>query len=332
MIGRSVTVDINKGNSLSNNKILITGGAGFIGSNFVRTLLREADYDEIVILDALTYAGSLDNLDGCLHDSRVKFVRGDIANPDTALESMRGCMHVVNFAAETHVDRSLTSADPFLHTNVMGTYVLLETARQAKPLRFLHISTDEVYGPMLEDSALENAPFNPSSPYSASKVAAEALANSYRVSFNVPTLIVRPTNNYGPYQYPEKLIPFFVKRAVNGETLPVYGEGLQIRDWLHVEDNCRAIKLVLDNGSPGEAYNIGADNHYENIYVTRRMLEILGLPESRIEFVTDRAGHDFRYAVDSGKMRTLGWKPEVPFEEGLRNTTLWFAERFGGKI
>ncbi len=310
--------------------ILITGAAGFIGSNFVRLLLRSGEYDYIRILDALTYAGNLDNLAGCLDDPRVKFIQGDIANSEAARRAMRGCNAVVHFAAETHVDRSLSSADPFLHTNVLGTYVLLETARESDIGKFLHISTDEVYGPMIEDSAKEDYPFNPSSPYSASKVAAEAMVNAYRVSFGIPTVVVRPANNYGPYQFPEKLIPFFVKRAVEGKSLPVYGEGLQVRDWLHVEDNCRAILLALREGKSGDVFNIGTDNHHKNIEITRRIIEILGLGEDRIEYVTDRLGHDFRYAVDSTKIRNLGWRPEIPFDKGFKDTVLWFARQFGG--
>ncbi len=316
---------------MTRKKILVTGAAGFIGSNFVRMLLEGEDYGEIVLLDALTYAGNLENLGAALDDPRVNFIHGDIADPKTAARAMAGCDHIINFAAESHVDRSLTSADPFLHTNIMGTYVLLETARKTKPEKFLHISTDEVYGPMLEGAARENFPFKPSSPYSASKVAAEALMNAYRVSFDLPVLIARPTNNYGPYQYPEKLIPLFVKRAVGGRSLPIFGKGLQQRDWLHVHDNCRALKLILEKGESGDIFNIGADNHFENIEITKRMLKILGLPENRIEFVDDRPGHDFRYAVDSTEIERLGWRPEIPFEKGFEKTVLWFAERFGDK-
>jgi dTDP-glucose 4,6-dehydratase len=243
---------------------------------------------------------------------------------------MSGCDYIVNFAAETHVDRSLTSADPFLKSNVIGTYVLLETARELKPEKFVHISTDEVYGPILEGSANESFPLNPSSPYSASKVSADALCNAYRVSFGVPTILIRPTNNYGPFQYHEKLIPFFVKRAVSGKSLPIYASGKQQRDWLHVDDNCRAINLVLNKGEIGEIYNVGSDNHKENIEISRRLLSILGLPENRIEHVGDRPGHDFRYAVDSSKLRALGWKPEIPFDSGFEKTVLWFAKKFGG--
>lgn len=315
---------------MNGKTILITGGAGFIGSNFVRLLLRQGSYFRIRILDALTYAGDLKNLAGCLDDPRVTFIEGDIADPEAARKAMLGCDAVVNFAAESHVDRSLTSADPFLHTNVMGTYVLLEKARQIEPEMFVHISTDEVYGPMMEGAAKEDFPFSPSSPYSASKVAAEALVNSYRVSYDLPAVIVRPTNNYGPYQYPEKLIPFFVKRAMEGKTLPVYGEGLQERDWLHVDDNCRAILLVLEKAKPGDVFNIGADNHRRNIDITRKMVEILNLPEDRIEFVKDRPGHDFRYAVDSSRIKALGWEPQILFDKGFKDTVLWFSRKFGG--
>ncbi len=315
---------------MNSKRILITGGAGFIGSTFVKLLLRTGDYGQIRILDALTYAGDMDNLAGALDDPRVTFIHGDIANPEAAKKAMLGCNDVVHFAAETHVDRSLTAADPFLRTNIMGTYVLLETAREMGADKFVHISTDEVYGPMISESAKEDYPFNPSSPYSASKVGAEALVNSYRVSFGLNTMIVRPANNYGPHQFPEKLIPFFVKRAVEGKTLPVYGEGLQQRDWLHVDDNCRAIHLVLREGKSGDVFNIGADNHHKNIDITRRIIEILDLPEDRIEHVEDRLGHDFRYAVDSTRLRNLGWQPEVPFERGFKETVLWFSRKFGG--
>ncbi len=328
MTGEYVVTDI--GHTMAPNKILITGGAGFIGSNFVRYILEKDDYEQVVVLDALTYAGSLDNLEGVIEDERLLFIHGDIADADTVRRAMDGCRIIVNFAAETHVDRSLTSADPFLHSNVIGVYVLLEMARELKPEKFLHISTDEVYGPILNGAATENSPMKPSSPYAASKVAADALCNAYHRSFGVPTIIARPTNNYGPYQYPEKLIPFFVKRAVVGETLPVYGDGNQQRDWLHVEDNCRAIELVLSNGNPGDIFNIGANNHHKNIEITRMMLGILDIPDERIEHVTDRPGHDFRYAVDSTRISELGWKPQITFEEGFEKTVRWFAARFGG--
>ena len=314
------------------NRILVTGGAGFIGSNFVRFLLEEGDYDEIFILDKLTYAGDLGNLDGVLDDSRVVFLKGDIADPADAKRAMAGCRHVVNFAAETHVDRSLSEADPFVRSNIFGVYVLMETAHRSGIEKFLQISTDEVYGSIADGRATEDFPMNPSSPYSASKVAADALCNAYRVSFGVPTVIARPTNNYGPNQYPEKLIPLFVKRALSGESLPIYGSGKQQRDWLHVRDNCRALKTILEKGEVGEVYNIGADNHRENIEIARTMLEILGLPTDRIEHVADRLGHDFRYAVDRTKIEALGWRPEIPFEKGFRETVLHFADRFGGEV
>ncbi|HHS50775.1 MAG TPA: dTDP-glucose 4,6-dehydratase [candidate division Zixibacteria bacterium] len=313
------------------NKIVITGGAGFIGSNFVKLLLEDCDYDEILIIDKLTYAGSLDNLDGALDNERVRFFKGDIAEPDDVARALEDARHVVNFAAETHVDRSLAEASPFIRSNIMGVHALMEKSREASIEKFVHISTDEVYGAFVEGSATEESPLNPSSPYSASKVAGDALCNAYRVSWGVPTVIVRPTNNYGPNQFPEKLIPFFVKRAMAGETLPIYGEGDQVRDWLFVRDNCRAIKLVLDRGEVGEIYNIGADCHRKNIDVARKMLEILDIPESRIEHVADRPGHDFRYAVDSTKIRELGWRPQTSWDEGFRETVLHFKEKFGGQ-
>ena len=321
----------NRGKELNSKRILITGGAGFIGSNFIRFLLKNSDYEKIVILDALTYAGNLANLSDVIDDPRIRFIEGDIANAREVDRAISGCNHVVNFAAETHVDRSLDSADPFIHSNIVGVYVLLEKAKQADVEKFIQISTDEVYGPILSGSADENYPLNPSSPYSASKVSGDALCNSYRVSFGVPTMLIRPTNNYGPYQFPEKLIPFFVKKAINGEKVPVYGEGKQQRDWLHVDDNCGAIYSVLQKGEPGEIYNVGADNHRENIDVTKKILKSLDLPEELIEYVTDRLGHDFRYAVDSTKIRKLGWSPRVSFEKGLEETVKWFANHFGGK-
>jgi len=314
------------------NKILVTGGAGFIGSNFVKYLLEDGDYDEILILDKLTYAGNLDNLDGALSDRHVTFFKGDISDGDDVERAIDGCRHIVNFAAETHVDRSISEADPFIRSNILGVYIMMEKLCGSDIEKFIQISTDEVYGPMIDGAATEDFPMKPSSPYSASKVAADALCNAYRVSFDVPTLIARPTNNYGPNQFPEKLIPFFVKKAIAGEKLPVYGSGKQQRDWLHVRDNCRAIKTILDRGEIGEIYNIGADNHLKNIEVVRTMLEILGLPQDRIEHVTDRLGHDFRYAVDRSKIEALGWRPEISFEKGFRETVLTFAERFGGEV
>ncbi len=314
------------------NKILVTGGAGFIGSNFVRLLLAESEYEEILILDKLTYAGSLDNLDGSLNDPRVKFFKGDIASADDVARALEGCRYVVNFAAETHVDRSLAEASPFIRSNILGVHTLLERARDAGLEKFVHISTDEVYGPYIEGSATETSPLNPSSPYSASKVAGDALCNAYRVSWGVPTVIVRPTNNFGPNQYPEKLIPFFVKRALAGQTLPIYGAGNQVRDWLYVGDNCRAIKLVLERGEVGGIYNIGADCPRENIEIARKMLDILGLPEDRLEHVEDRLGHDFRYAVDSSRVRALGWRPQANFDEAFRSTVEFFRAKFGGEV
>lgn len=315
---------------MANRRLIITGGAGFIGSNFARLMLAESDFSEIVILDALTYAGNLDNLAGVLDNKRIRFVKGNIADSKIVKGLFFDNPQVVNFAAETHVDRSLTSADPFIESNIIGVYVLLECARECGVEKFVHISTDEVYGPVLNGSAREDFPFKPSSPYSASKVSGEALCNAYFVSFGLPIIIARPTNNYGPYQFPEKLIPFFVKRASEGKTLPIYGDGFQERDWLHVEDCCRGIKLVLEKGTFGEAYNIGADNHRKNIDLAKKLLDILGLPASQIEHVKDRPGHDFRYAVDSTKIRSLGWSPEICFDDGFEDTVCWFKRKFGG--
>ncbi len=307
--------------------VLVTGGAGFIGSNFVRRLLREDDVSRVVVLDKLTYAGSLDNLEGVLDDDRVEFIRGDIADAEVSREAMRGADWVVNFAAESHVDRSLADAAPFMRTNVEGVRVLLELARQLSPEKFLHISTDEVYGPVLEGAVDESAPLRPSSPYSASKAAADMLCNAYFVSFGVPVLVARSSNNYGPYQYPEKLIPRFVSLALQDKPLPIYGDGLYVRDWLFVEDNCDALLLLLREGEPGQIYNIGAGELHKNIDVARRLLDILGKPHSLITHTTDRPGHDRRYCVDWSKIESLGWRPKASFEEKFKETVLWYSRR-----
>ncbi len=308
-------------------KVLVTGGAGFIGSNFIRLLLNEKDIGEITILDKLTYAGSLDNLSELLDDSRIEFVKGDIANPGDAARAMGGADWVVNFAAESHVDRSLADASPFMRSNVEGVRVMLELARDLKPERFLHISTDEVYGSVLSGSADENAPLRPSSPYSASKAAADMFCNAYFVTFDVPVIIARSANNYGPYQYPEKLIPRFVMLANNNEKLPLYGDGKYVRDWLYVEDNCRAILTILRNGEPGEIYNIGASELHENIEISKIMLDFLQKPNDLITHVTDRLGHDRRYCVNWYKIAKLGWQPRVNFEDKFKDTILWYWQK-----
>ena len=310
------------------HKVLVTGGAGFIGSNFVRLLITQPDIEKVVILDKLTYAGSLDNLEGVLDDPRITFIKGDIAEPDDAVRAMEGCDWIINFAAESHVDRSINDPAPFMRTNVEGVRVLLEVARELKPKIFLQVSTDEVYGPIIEGCVDESAPLKPSSPYSASKAAADMLCNAYYVTFGVPVIIARSANNYGPYQYPEKLIPRFVSLALMDQPLPIYGDGLHMRDWLYVEDNCRALLLLLRKGKPGEIYNIGASEIKHNIDVAKLLLDILGKPHSLIKHVDDRPGHDRRYCVDWSKIKALGWEPNADFSEKFRETIIWFKKRY----
>ena len=307
--------------------ILITGGAGFIGSNFVRMVVGEPDINKIVILDKLTYAGNLDNLEGLLENPRVHFIKGDIANAEDVRKAMTDIDWVVNFAAESHVDRSLNDASEFMRTNIDGVRIMLEIAREIKPEKFLHISTDEVYGPVLFGSTDENSPLRPSSPYSASKASADMLCNAYFVSFGVPVMIARSANNYGPYQYPEKLIPRFVALALKNEKLPLYGDGKNIRDWLYVEDNCRALLLLLRKGTPGEIYNIGATELHRNIEIAERLLKILGKPSDWITHIKDRLGHDRRYCVDWSKIEKLGWYPQANFDEKFAETVNWYKEK-----
>jgi dTDP-glucose 4,6-dehydratase len=305
-------------------KILVTGGAGFIGSNYVRHVLTTHPGDSVVNLDKLTYAGNLDNLRDVERDSRYTFVQGDICDESRVREVMRGVDAVVHFAAETHVDRSNLGADDFLRTNVTGTFTLLEAARELKVGRFLAVSTDEVYGSIAKGAAREGDPLNPSNPYSASKAAADLLVRAYWTTHRLPVLITRSSNNFGPYQYPEKVIPLFVTNALEGKPLPLYGDGKNVRDWLYVLDNCGAIDLVLRTGRDGEIYNIGGSTEVENIGLTRRILSLLGQPESLITPVADRPGHDRRYALDSGKIKTLGWAPATSFDTALAATVEWY--------
>lgn len=307
-------------------KILVTGGAGFIGSNFVRYMLDEYPDVRIVNYDKLTYAGNLENLADVEDDPRYEFVRGDICDPQALTEAMEGCDAVVNFAAESHVDRSITGPAEFIQTNVFGTQVILEAVKKLKVERLLHISTDEVYGSIEKGSFKEIDRLSPSSPYSASKASADLLCNAYFVTFGVPVIISRSSNNFGPYQYPEKIIPLFVTNALEGKALPVYGDGLNVRDWTYVEDNCAALDLILREGKPGEIYNVGAGNEVPNIELTRRILEVLGKDENLIEYVADRPGHDRRYSIDSSKVRALGWAPKLDFEEALRLTVEWYRD------
>jgi dTDP-glucose 4,6-dehydratase len=305
-------------------KLLVTGGAGFIGSNFVRHVLATHPGDSIVNLDKLTYAGNLENLRDVESDPRYRFVKGDICDGPVVREAMRGADAVVHFAAETHVDRSNRGADDFLRTNVTGTFTLLEAARELRIGRFLAVSTDEVYGSIAEGAAREGDPLNPSNPYSASKAAADLLARAYWTTHRLPVLITRSSNNFGPYQYPEKVIPLFVTNALEDRALPLYGDGRNVRDWLYVLDNCAAIDLVLRKGVEGEIYNIGGAAEVQNVTLTRRILALLGKPESLITPVADRPGHDRRYALDSGKVHALGWTPATSFDAALAATVEWY--------
>ncbi len=303
--------------------ILVTGGAGFIGSNYVHYLLTETT-DRVITLDSLTYAGSLDNLDGVLDHPRHKFIEGDICDSEIVSDIIEDVDVVVNFAAESHVDRSIEGARPFVTTNVQGTQTLLDAAKGANIKRFLQVSTDEVYGQILDGKFSEDDPLNPRNPYSATKASADLLAQSFHTTHDVPVLITRTCNNFGPRQHHEKLIPKFIQNAAAGEPLPVYGDGSNIREWIYVEDNCRALDLVLREGDVGEIYNIGSHTEKSNLEVTNTILDVIGADKNLIEFVHDRAGHDQRYALQTEKIEALGWKPEYTFEEGLERTIEYY--------
>jgi dTDP-glucose 4,6-dehydratase len=307
-------------------KILVTGGAGFIGSNFVRHVLTAHSDDTVVNFDKLTYAGNLENLRDVEKDPRYRFVRGDIGERAQVLEAMEGVDAVVHFAAETHVDRSNAGAAEFLSTNVTGTFTLLEAARELKVARFVAIGTDEVYGSIAKGAARELDPLNPSNPYSASKAAADLLARAYWTTHRLPVIVTRSSNNFGPYQYPEKVIPLFITNAIEDKPLPLYGDGKNVRDWLYVLDNCAAIDLVLRKGKEGEIYNIGGSHEVENIVLTRQVLHLVGKPETLITPVADRPGHDRRYALDSGKAHGLGWKSTHTFPKALEATVNWYKD------
>lgn len=310
-------------------RLLITGGAGFIGSNFVRYILNQYPDYQVVNLDALTYAGNLENLADVTGNPNYSFAEGDIADRSLADELAAKVDAIINFAAETHVDNSIDDPTPFLQTNVIGTQVLIEAALKHKHKRYIQISTDEVYGDIEKGEFNEESPLKPSSPYSASKVAGDMLTLAAVRTYSLPGIISRCSNNYGPYQYPEKLVPFFVKKLMAGDKVPLYGDGSNVRDWLHVIDHCRAVDLILHKGKIGEIYNVGASNEHSNLEVTKRMLRILDLPEDRIEFVADRPGHDVRYAIDASKIRKeLGWEPTVDFEKGFRETVEWYKNKF----
>ncbi len=307
--------------------VLVTGGAGFIGSNFVRWAhARHPDW-YITTLDKLTYAGRRENLRDVADSPRHRFVHADIADAGIAAPLVRESEIVVHFAAETHVDRSIQSAGEFIHTDIFGTFVLLEAAREAKRLRrFVQISTDEVYGSVPTGHSTETDELRPRNPYSASKAGADRLAYSYFATYGVPVIVTRASNNYGSHQFPEKVIPLFVTNAIDNIPLPLYGDGLNVRDWLFVDDHCSAIDLLIEQGVSGEVYNIGGGNEVRNVELTQRILELTGRPETLIRPVADRPGHDRRYALDTSKLRALGWAPAMPFEHGLRTTVNWYRE------
>lgn len=309
-------------------RILVTGGCGFIGSNFIRYMLERYPY-EIVNLDKLTYAGNLENLKDLEKDRRLRFVKGDIADLRLVEDVFDlGIDVLINFAAESHVDRSIIDPSDFIKTNVFGTYTLLEVAKRRGISKFIQISTDEVYGSLgPEGKFTEETPLCPTSPYSASKASADLLCLAYYKTYGLPVIITRCSNNYGPYQFPEKLIPLVITNALEDKELPIYGDGRNVRDWIHVIDHARAIDLVLHRGRPGQIYNIGADNERTNIEIVRMLLDILGKPYSLIKFVKDRPGHDRRYAIDAAKIkRELGFKTEIEFEKGLPETVNWYIE------
>ena len=308
-------------------KVLVTGGAGFIGSNFVRhALAAHADW-QVTTLDKLTYAGRLENLASVEHHPRHRFVKGDVADAGVAAPLVKESDVVVHFAAETHVDRSITNAGEFITTDVYGTFVLLEAARGNPALRrFVQISTDEVYGSVAEGASRETDELKPRNPYSASKAGADRLAYSYWATYRVPVIITRASNNYGPNQFPEKIIPLFITNLFDDIPVPLYGDGQNERDWLHVDDHCRGVDLLIDNGVSGEVYNIGGGNQVKNVDLTHRILALVGKPASLIRPVADRPGHDRRYSLDTAKLEALGWRPQETFDEGLARTVAWYRQ------
>ena len=307
--------------------VLVTGGAGFIGSNFVRYALAQHPDWRITTLDKLTYAGRLENLESVKDDPRHRFVKGDVADAAVAAPLVKESDVVVHFAAETHVDRSIRNAGDFITTDVFGTFVLLEAARENAALRrFVQISTDEVYGSVPAGSSTETDELKPRNPYSASKAGADRLAYSYWATYQVPVIVTRASNNYGPNQFPEKIIPLFITNLIDDIPVPLYGDGQNERDWLHVDDHCRGVDLLIEKGTAGEVYNIGGGNQVKNVDLTHRLLDLVGKPTSLIKPVADRPGHDRRYSLDTTKLEALGWKPQERFEEGLAKTVRWYRE------
>lgn len=306
--------------------LLVTGGCGFIGSNFIRHIINKYPGYKIINLDKLTYCGNPDNLKDMAKDSRYKFVKGDICDYKLAKKISHGCDAILNFAAETHVDRSIKDASDFIHTNVRGTQALLEAARENKIPRYVQISTDEVYGSIEKGSFRETDPLHPNSPYAASKAAGDHLCLAYHTTYKVPVIITRSSNNFGPYQFPEKVIPLFITNLLDGKKIPLYGDGLNVRDWLYVVDNCEAIDLVLHKGKVGEIYNISSNHEIPNITLTKTILRLLGKSEKHIQYVKDRLGHDRRYSLNSSKVRRLGWHPRHSFAEALSYTVSWYSK------
>jgi dTDP-glucose 4,6-dehydratase len=306
-------------------KLLVTGGAGFIGSNYVRHVLAHTD-DEVTVYDALTYAGNLSTLRDVDDDPRYRFVKGNICDPGTLEEAMAGHDAVVHFAAESHVDRSIAGPDDFINTNCFGTNILMDTARRLEIERVVHIGTDEVYGSVEVGSSKETDPLEPRSPYSASKAGADMIALSYHHTYGLPVVVTRCTNNFGPYQYPEKAIPLFTTNLLDGIRIPLYGDGLNERDWLYVDDHCAGVQLALHHGVPGEIYNIGAGNETPNRELVDRLLALLGCGEEMVEYVTDRLGHDRRYSVDIAKITALGWRKQRTLDEALDETVAWYRD------
>jgi dTDP-glucose 4,6-dehydratase len=304
-------------------RILVTGGAGFIGSNYVRHVLANSD-DEVTVYDALTYAGNLSTLRDVDDDPRYRFVKGNICDPGTLEEAMRGHDAVVHFAAESHVDRSIAGPDDFIHNNCFGTNVVMDTARRLEIARLVHIGTDEVYGSVAHGSSKETDRLEPSSPYSASKAGADLIALSYHTTYGLPVVVTRCTNNFGPYQFPEKAIPLFTTNLIDGLRIPLYGDGLNERDWLHVDDHCAGVHLVLRAGVPGEIYNIGAGNETPNRVIVDTLLELFGVGEEMVEYVEDRWGHDRRYSVDIARITALGWEKRRTLAEALEETVAWY--------
>jgi dTDP-glucose 4,6-dehydratase len=305
-------------------KILVTGGAGFIGSNFIRLLFKKKSRMHVTVLDKLTYAGNISNLEPFLERRDFSFVKGDICNAKILDEIVPGTDIIYNFAAETHVDRSILQAGSFVRTDVMGTYTLLQQALKHAVPRFIQISTDEVYGSILRGKFKETDPLEPNSPYSASKSGADLLARSFYKTYGLPVIITRSSNNFGPFQHPEKFIPLFITNAIEGKPLPLYGDGRNVRDWIYVEDNCRAIELIGRKGKVGSIYNIGAGDEKQNVEIARKIIELTGADKDLLTFITDRPGHDRRYALQARRLKSLGWRKRVNFDEGLRRTVRWY--------